>query len=189
MILQDLIIRLRTRLNDDNINENGEYKDSELEDVIKLAVNEFSSRTNCYFTTESVEYTVDNILNEIHRPISVSVGETVLKFADQRSVNDLYDPFYNAEPRYFTFVNGKINIFPTQSGHDYTLVVSGYGTKDIRSTGEELDFFTLADEPYFVLLCEIYARSTRAMTDANMALIDRKRQEVEHYYQIRGITK
>jgi hypothetical protein len=96
----------------------------------------------------------------------------------------LYD-IPTGTPRYYSMANRTLSVFPLED-KAYTISVSGYGARKVASGGEDLDFLTDGDYPYLMLLCEIFARSTRQHDDDNRYICNHYRDQIERYYQIRG---
>ncbi len=189
MTVNDVIHELRMRLNDDTMNEQGEYKNGELIMHVNLALNEFCDRTKCYICEETGTYNNGFLLNEITKPfecVAVSGSDNyVLQRAKPADRYVLYDSLSAGDPRYYTVENKTVKVFPLGTG-PYTISVRGYGVRYVNSLGDKLEFLTDGDYPFFMTLCEIYARSTRQHDDDNRYTINHYREQIEQYYRIRG---
>lgn len=192
MTVNDVINELRTRLNDDTINEHGEYNDVELVKCVNLALNEFCERTKCYVLSTTAVYDKVNglTLGEINKPISVVVTTGNGQFDCQRTspydLLGLYDTTSPVgDPRYYTYESRVIKIFPVPTD-SLTITVRGYGVRSVNSKADELEFLSAGDYPWLMKLSEIYARSTRQNDDDNRYMINHYRDQIEQYYQMRG---
>ena len=183
MKLLDAMIGLRTRLNDTSITGAGEYSDADIKASINNALKEYCTRFNCYETHETGTTVNSKLkLNDIHRVISVIYNNNLLKQANTNDRYLYYDFGFTGTPGYYIMANNEIDVFPVTEPNEYAITVIGYASKQLKSEGDTADFIAKSSEPFFLKLCEIYARETRPSVDNNINIIQLLRQEVDSYF-------